>query len=119
MSYLTWSERLERFAKRARRAIVRKNVRAYRRRQAAEGVRRIDVALSREDFARLTSLMHHNETFSAAISRAIVALSGNTRQLDEGIEKQGLGIVLKGFSEALETTDSAPALHHTSITLNA
>ena len=80
MSYQTWADRLERLVRRAHRETIRRNVRAYRRRQANEGVRRIDVALSREDFARLEALMHHNETFSAAISRAISALSGNTTQ---------------------------------------
>lgn len=80
MSYRTWSERLERLVRRARRQAVRRSVRAYRARQAREGIRRIDVALSREDFLALQRLMLDGETYSAAVSRAIAALSRNTRQ---------------------------------------
>lgn len=80
MSYMTWSDRLDRLVRRARRQAVKRSVRAFRQRQAKEGVKRIDVSLSREDFLALKQLMVNGETYSAAISRAIAALSGNMRQ---------------------------------------
>ncbi len=75
---MNWFERIERLQRKSRRQVIKRNVRAYRKRQQLSGIRRIDVALTREQFAALWAFSQSGETFSASVGRMIEAISGNT-----------------------------------------
>lgn len=60
-----------------RRAVIKRNVRAYRKRQRKAGMRRLDIALTPEQFALLEAFMRPGESFSQAVGRLLEAISGN------------------------------------------
>lgn len=74
MTLQTFLARLEREQRKARRQRVRANVRAYRERKQAAGLRRVELYLSEQDHRALCALLLPGESMSAALSRI---LSGN------------------------------------------
>ena len=73
---MNWLLRIERQFRKYHRTTIKRNVRAYRKRQELAGIRRIDLALSVAQYSKLLELMQPEETYSATISRLI---SGNTK----------------------------------------
>ena len=68
---MQWIQRLERLERKHRRIVNRSNVRAYRKRQRLAGIKRIDLALSRDQLAQLQAFMLPGESFSHAIGRMV------------------------------------------------
>ena len=75
---MNWLERLAKLERKANRETIRRNVRAYRKRQTKAGVRRIEVALTPDQYAQLVRLMLPGATYSAAVGRVLSGISGNT-----------------------------------------
>jgi hypothetical protein len=76
---MNWLERLARRERKHRRAVINRNVRAYRRRQSDAGMRRIDLALSAEDYQFVKTAMLPGETISAAFARLLGSITGNRK----------------------------------------
>ena len=68
---------MARWENKNRKATIKRNVRAYRKRQEQAGIRRIDVALTPEQFSLLQIFMRPGESFSMAMGRLLEAVSGN------------------------------------------
>ena len=76
-----WLARYERMRSKHRKAVIKRNVRAYRARQAKAGIVRIDVALTREHRAALEALRLPGETWGATVGRIAMTVSGNLQAL--------------------------------------
>lgn len=76
---MDWLERYKRLQNKHRRAVIRRNVQAYRRRQKQAGIQRIDVALSEKQHAVLLELMLPGESTSQAVGRLLESVTGNTK----------------------------------------
>ncbi len=79
MNWDKWFARYERSRGKHRKAVIRRNVRAFRARQAAAGIVRIDVALTREQHAALSTLQFPGETWGATVGRIAMSVSGNPK----------------------------------------
>ena len=78
-----WIARYQRELLKNKRLLIRKNVRAYRTRQRAAQIRRVDIALSESHYERLLAFMAPNESYSAAMMRVIDGVSGNKNQMEQ------------------------------------
>lgn len=74
---MSWMERMQRLERKHCRQVIRENVRAYRKRKADAGFRRIEALLTFEQHAKLLAQMQHGETLSQAIGRMLCDISGN------------------------------------------
>lgn len=74
---MNWFERLARLERKNHRATIKRNVRAYRQRQDKAGIRRIEVALTAEQYGQLREYALPSEPYSATIGRLLAAISGN------------------------------------------
>ena len=68
---MDWMQRLARWERKHRRQVIRRNVRAYRKRQAKAGMRRVDVTLTADQYAALQAFKEPGETFSGAVGRML------------------------------------------------
>lgn len=68
---MNWIDRLERLQRKHRRLAIRHNLRGFRLRQKAAGIRRIDVALSANQYNRLLDLARPDETISRTVARLL------------------------------------------------
>ena len=73
---MKWLERLERLNRKHRRLTIRRNVRAYRKRQRKAGMRRLDVALDEQRYAILREMTVPGESISATFGRLLDTISG-------------------------------------------
>ena len=89
MSLATFRARLDRIARKTRRRTIKRNVKAYRVRQRQAGNRRLEITVSREQFAALRARMQPGDTFGAAIGRLLEAISGNTKPEEKPLMNQG------------------------------
>ena len=77
---MNWLQRMARWENKNRKATIKRNVRAYRKRQEQAGMRRIDIALTPEQFALLQIFMRPDESFSTGMGRLLETVSGNRDQ---------------------------------------
>jgi hypothetical protein len=68
---MNWLQRLARLENKRRKATIKRTVRAYRKRQEQAGMRRVDIALTAEQFALLQTFMLPTESFSKALGRLL------------------------------------------------
>lgn len=73
---MNWIQRLAHLERKHRRLVTRRNVRAFRKRQANTGVRRVDAALTAHQYAILVASKRPGETFGAAVGRLLETISG-------------------------------------------
>ncbi len=91
----SWLARLASLERKAERQRVRRNVRAYRARKLAEGVRRIELSLSERDYLELRASARPNETLGATVARL---LTGNRGLPQEHKENQSVAVESTPFS---------------------
>jgi hypothetical protein len=75
---MDWLQRLEHQYRKQQRRARAHNMRTYRKRKAAAGYRRIDVALGSRHYRVLCEQMQPGESFSAAICRLLDAATSDT-----------------------------------------
>ena len=81
---MNWLERWQKLERKNRRATIKRNVRAYRKRQAKAGIRRIEIALAPERYLLLRQIARAEETYSDTVGRLLEAISGNREQKING-----------------------------------
>jgi hypothetical protein len=74
---MNWLERLVRLERKARRETIKRNVRAFRRRQEKAGIRRIEIALNAEQYSALVAVSRPGEAYSETVARLLI--SGNSQ----------------------------------------
>lgn len=74
---MNWLERIAKYERKHRLTTIKRNVRAYRQRQSAAAIRRIEIALTTEQFDQLMQFRQAEETYSQSIGRLLQAISGN------------------------------------------
>lgn len=72
-----WLERMKRLEHKHRKQVVRENVRAYRKRKADAGFRRIEALITSEQHMKLRAMMTPGESTGTAIGRILDSVSGN------------------------------------------
>ena len=80
MSLNQWLHRLARIDRKRHRRMLAANVKRFRRRNAAEGFRRVDLLLTGEQFAALMATRQPGETYSGAVGRMLDGLTGNRKR---------------------------------------
>ena len=73
---MDWIQRLALLERKHQRLVIRRNVRAFRKRQAESGVGRVDAALKPHQYAILFAAKRPGETLGATIGRLLETISG-------------------------------------------
>ena len=74
---MDWLTRYLRRARKQKRRVTARNVRAYRKRQRQAGMKRLDVALPAPQHAAVLRLMLPGETISQVVGRLLAPVTGS------------------------------------------